>query len=179
MPSILDLRTVAEARRRFTWDELWALFDGDREHLNLAHECVDRHAGQGTAIRIQFDDGRREEHGYDDLAAWSSRFAHVLAREGIGPGDRVAIMLDPSLPFYGAMFGTVKRGAIAVPLFTLFGPDGLALRLDDCRPRLLLVETEPDRWRARFPELQRAGGIRPHRAARGREPALRGPDACR
>jgi acetyl-CoA synthetase len=154
VPSVLDLRTVAEARRRFTWDALWALFDGDREHLNLAHECVDRHAGQGTAIRIQFDDGRREEHGYDDLAAWSSRFAHVLAREGIGPGDRVAIMLDPSLAFYGAMFGTVKRGAIAVPLFTLFGPDGLALRLDDCRPRLLLVETDEDRWRARFPEVR-------------------------
>ena len=33
----------------------------------------------------------------------------------------------------------MKRGAIAVPLFTLFGPDGLRLRIDDCAPRLLLV----------------------------------------
>ena len=36
----------------------------------------------------------------------------------------------------------MKRGAIAVPLFTLFGPDGLRLRIDDCAPRLLLVSPE-------------------------------------
>ena len=48
-------------------------------------------------------------------------------------------MLEPSLPFYAGLFGAVKRGAIAVPLFTLFGPDGLRLRIDDCAPRLLLV----------------------------------------
>ena len=57
------------------------------------------------------------------------------------------------LPFYGAVFGTAKRGAVAVPLFTLFGPDGLALRVDDCRPRLLLVEQDAARWQARFPGL--------------------------
>jgi acetyl-CoA synthetase len=28
---------------------------------------------------------------------------------------------------------------VAVPLFTLFGPDGVRLRVDDCRPRLLLA----------------------------------------
>src|ERR1700730_3039376 len=36
----------------------------------------------------------------------------------------------------------MKRGAIAVPLFTLFGPDGLRLRLDDCAPRLLGTRAE-------------------------------------
>ena len=34
-------------------------------------------------------------------------------------------MLEPSLPFYAALFGAMKRGAVAVPLFTLFGPDGV------------------------------------------------------
>jgi len=29
------------------------LFDGDRASLNIAHECVDRHAGSGrTAVRV-------------------------------------------------------------------------------------------------------------------------------
>ena len=58
-------------------------------------------------------------------------------------GDRVAIMLEPSLAFYAALFGTMKLGAIAVPLFTLFGPDGVRSRVDDCSPRLLL--TTPDK----------------------------------
>jgi acetyl-CoA synthetase len=155
MTSILDVRRYPDARDRFRWDALWDLFDGDRHRLNLAHECVDRHVGKGTALRIQFAEGRREEHDFGALADWSSRFANVLEEEGIRRGDRVAIMLEPSLAFYGAVFGTVKRGAVAVPLFTLFGPEGLAQRVDDCRPRLLLVEqvAHAARWRARFPDV--------------------------
>jgi acetyl-CoA synthetase len=165
--AILGIRSAREARERFSWDALWKLFDGDRQRLNLAHECVDRHVGRGTALRLQFADGRREEHDFGALAAWSSRFAHFLTREGIERGDRVAIMLEPSLAFYGALFGAVKRGAVAVPLFTLFGPDGVASRLDDCRPRMLLVEPRREvggdaetgpgdaaAWRARFPGLR-------------------------
>ena len=143
-----------EATAGFSWEALWTLFDGDRERLNIAHECVDRHAGRGVALRLAGADGRHEEHAFDDLAAWSSRFANFLEGEGIAPGDRVAIMLDPSLAFYGAFFGALKRGAVAVPLFTLFGEDGLALRLDDCRPRLLLVERDAARWQARFPGVR-------------------------
>jgi acetyl-CoA synthetase len=153
MTSILEVRRYPEARERFRWDALWELFDGDRARLNLAHECVDRHVGKGTALRIQFADGRREEHDFGALSEWSSRFAHLLEAAGVARGDRVAIMLEPSLPFYGALFGTMKRGAVAVPLFTLFGPEGLALRVDDCRPRLLLVEADVARWQARFPDV--------------------------
>ncbi|MGH7392765.1 MAG: acyl-CoA synthetase [Candidatus Rokuibacteriota bacterium] len=154
MTPILEVRSARAARERFSWDALWDLFDGDRRRLNLAHECVDRHIGRGTALRIQFADGRREEHDFAALAAWSSRFAHVLEREGIERGDRVAIMLEPSLAFYGALFGAARRGAVAVPLFTLFGPDGVALRLDDCRPRLLLVAGDAGVWQARFPAVR-------------------------
>jgi len=58
-------------------------------------------------------------------------------------------VLDPGRAFYVALFGTMKRGAIAVPLFTLFGPEGLALRIDDCQPRLLLTAGSADDVRAR------------------------------
>jgi acetyl-CoA synthetase len=132
---------------------LWELFDGDRHRLNIAHECVDRHPAETTALRIAGADGRHHEVNFAALRAWSSRFANFLGAEGIAPGDRVGIMLEPSLAFYGGLFGTLKRGAIAVPLFTLFGPEGLALRIDDCRPRMLLVD-DPDRWRSRFPEVR-------------------------
>ena len=58
------------------------------------------------------------------------------------PGDRVAVMLEPSRAFYVAMFGAIKYGAIAVPLFTLFGPDGIRLRVQDCAPRMLITNAE-------------------------------------
>ena len=153
MRGVLDVRRYPDAREQFRWDALWDLFDGNRESLNLTHECVDRHVGTGTALRIQFADGRREEHDFAALAEWSSRFAHYLEDAGVERRQRVAIMLEPSLPFYGAVFGTMKRGAIAVPLFTLFGPEGLALRIDDCRPRILVVDHDAERWRAQFPDL--------------------------
>src|SRR3989442_1362267 len=144
-PSILGIRSYPDVVRQFTWGTLWELFDGDRERLNLAHECVDRHADAGTAVRIQHADGQREAHTFAELSDWSSRFANFLEAEGIERGDRVAIMLEPSLAFYGALFGTLKRGAVAVPLFTLFGPDALALRLDDCQPRMMLVPEARER----------------------------------
>ena len=146
--TLLACRTYPEVVERFDWASLWELMDGDRGHLNIAHECVDRWIARGTALRLQFADGRREEWTFADLAAWSSRFAHLLVRSGVRRGDRVALLLDPSLPFYGALFGTLKCGGVAVPLFTLFGPDALAPRLEDSGARLLFVgpDVEPEAY---------------------------------
>ena len=137
--AILDAQSYPDALRTFSWSALWELFDGDRERLNLAHECVDRHDPGTVALRIQDADGRMVAHTFGELREWSARFAGFLESAGVGAGDRVGVMLEPSLEFYGAIFGAVRRGAIAVPLFTLFGPDGLALRVQDCQPRMLLV----------------------------------------
>jgi acetyl-CoA synthetase len=139
MARLTDHITYADAQRLCSPTRLWELFDGDRERLNIGHECIDRHPRSRTAVRIVRADGRDEALSFGELAAWSGRFAHFLADRGVGPGDRVGIMLEPSLPFYAGLFGAVKRGAIAVPLFTLFGPEGLRLRVDDCAPRLLLA----------------------------------------
>lgn len=123
---------------------LWHLFDGDREHFNIARECIVRHAdGSGrTALRIAHAGGADELLSFDELAAGSARFAHWLKSNGIRPGDRIAIMLEPSLPFYLSLFGAMMMGAISVPLFTLFGLDGLRLRVDDCTPKLLITNAE-------------------------------------
>src|SRR5215510_3136444 len=151
---LLEITDYPTAVRTFDWKALWGLVDGTAERLNLAHECVDRHAPGAIALRIQRAAGGREIHTFGELAAWSSRFAHWLEAEGVGRGERVAIMLEPSLPFYGALFGAVRRGAIAVPLFTLFGPEGLALRIGDCSPTVLLTDRDAERWRAQFPGLR-------------------------
>jgi len=143
MTRLTDYTTYADGHRHFSSAALWSLFDGSRESLNIAVECVDRYAGSGrVAVRIAHADGRDETLGFRDLADWSSRVAHWLASRGVGRGDRVAIMLEPSLAFYAALFGAIKRGAIAVPLFTLFGPDGIRLRVEDCAPKLLLTNVE-------------------------------------
>jgi acetyl-CoA synthetase len=154
-PKLTEFADYADAQREFSMARLWELFDGNRDGLNIAHECIDRHASPAdrVAVRIAHADGRDESLTFRDIAERSSQFAHWLSARGIGPGDRVAIMLEPSLPFYAAMFGAMKRGAIAVPLFTLFGPEGLRLRLDDCAPRLLVTNAE------KAPMARALGGI--------------------
>ena len=154
MKPITDIRSQSEAQATFSWDRLWTQFDGNAERMNLAHECLDRHVAKGRAVSIKFADGRLEHHDFAELSALTGRFANWLARRGVARGDRVAVMLEPSLGFYVGMFGAVKRGAIGVPLFTLFGPEALALRLDDCNPRLLLVDGESASMAASFPATQ-------------------------
>ena len=143
MSKLTDYRSFADAQEHFTSDKLWELFEGDREFFNIATECVDRYANSGRdAVIVARADGGSEVITYRELSDDSSRFAHFLERRGVQAGERVAIMLEPSREFYTAMFGVIKRGAIAVPLFTLFGPDGIRLRVNDCAPSLLVTNTE-------------------------------------
>ena len=140
MTSLTDYTSYADAQAHFSGDRLWELFDGDRERLNIAHECIDRHV-DGRADRPS---SSVTAAGGEEILSFarSSRGLRRASRigcvaQGVEPGDRVAIMLEPSRAFYAAVFGAMKAGAIAVPLFTLFGPDGVQLRVDDCKPQLL------------------------------------------
>ncbi len=143
MPRLTEYTSYADAQRYWSADKLWELFDGDRDALNIAHECIDRHVdGDRTAVILAHADGRDELLSFADISRESSQFAHYLVAQGVAAGDRVAVMLEPSRAFYVAMFGAIKMGAIAVPLFTLFGPDGIRLRVQDCAPKLLIVNAE-------------------------------------
>ncbi|RLC28297.1 MAG: acetate--CoA ligase [Deltaproteobacteria bacterium] len=98
--------------------------------------------GKGTALRLKFEDGHTEQYTFDELARWSSQFAHALKDIGIGPGDRVTIMLDPCREYYVSLFGTFKIGAHAVPCFTLFAPENVEYRLKDSNAKVLVTTPE-------------------------------------
>lgn len=144
MTKLTDYTSYEDAQRHANSAALWNLFDGSREYLNIAHECIVRHAdGSGrTAVRVAHADGHDEIISFDTLAKGASRFAHWLLANGIQPGERIAFMLEPSLPFYVCLFGAMQSGAVSVPLFTLFGPDALRLRIDDCQPSMLITNAE-------------------------------------
>jgi len=144
MDKLTEYTRYADAQKHANASALWNLFDGDRQQLNIAHECIVRHA-DGTnrpALRIAHADGADEILTFDRIAQGSARLAHWLEREGIQPGDRIAFMLEPSLTFYLSLFGAMLMGAVSVPLFTLFGRDGLRLRVDDCQPKLLITQKD-------------------------------------
>lgn len=155
MTKLTNYVSYADAQAHCSTEKLWELFDAGREQINIAHECIDRHADSGrAAVILVRSEGEDESIGFREISEASSRFANYLVARGIEPGDRVAVMLEPSREFYVAIFGAIKAGAIAVPLFTLFGPDGIRLRMQDCEPRMLVTNAEKSRMVASSEELQ-------------------------
>ena len=135
----LKYTTYKEAKEKFNWKERWALFDGSKERFNITHECVDRHPKDEIAIRLKFDDGRTEIYTFDELSSLTSRFANLLEGSGIAAGDKVALLLFPSIEFYVSMFGIFKRGAAMVPCFPLFGPEAVTFRLEKSEAKAIVT----------------------------------------
>ncbi len=138
----LEYKTFEEAQKGFRWSERWEVFDKGKENLNIAHECVDRHPPKDIAIRLKKSDGSREVYSFEELSRWTSQFAHMLEKRGIQAGDRVAIMLNSSLEYYVSFYGTLKRGAVAVPCYALLGPDGVDYRLQESQAKMIIVDQE-------------------------------------
>lgn len=134
----LGYDSYEEIVSEFSWGEAWDLVDGTPESVNTTTECIDRHVGSGDAVRLKFDDGSTERHTFERISEASAQCAHFLEEAGVDEGDRVAIMLNPSLEFLVGFFGTMKRGAVAVPCSELFGPDGLRYRLENTDPSALI-----------------------------------------
>jgi acetyl-CoA synthetase len=126
----LQYHTYAEALEHFKWNERGEVFDGTKENFNIAHECVDRHPADEYALRIKFDDRRSESYTFGELSRLTSQFANMLERNGVKAGDRVAVMLFPSLAFYVTLYGVYKRGAVLIPCFPLFGSEAINFRLE-------------------------------------------------
>jgi len=119
--------------------------------LNIAHEAVDRHVARGhgdrVALRHHGRDGTRTEVTYAELAARSSRFAHVLDRLGVAAGDRVVVLLDRVPALHAVVLGTLKHRSVVVPLFSAFGPEPVRQRVTAAQARV--VVTTPTLFRRR------------------------------
>ena len=75
---------------------------------------------------------------YAELDRLSDRFAALLAAEGVGQGDRVAVFLPNCPQFLIAFFGILKCGAVHVPVNPLFREAELAYELNDTGARVIV-----------------------------------------
>lgn len=135
----LNYNTFEEASKNFSFKESWEALSGTKENLNIAYECVDRHDPQKTAIRIKFADGSRKEYSFEELSRFSSQIANYLKRSGIKKGDRIVLLLFPSIEFYASFFGIMKAGAVVVPCFPLFGEDAIEFRVSDSNAQAIII----------------------------------------
>ena len=128
----------------FTWDNARACLSGlPGGGLNIAHEAVDRHAdgklAARTALRWIGEGGATRDFSYADLRDETARFANVLTALGVGAGDVVFLLMGRVPELYVAMLGALKTKAVVSPLFSAFGPEPIATRIEMGAGRVLVT----------------------------------------
>ncbi len=127
-----------------SWPDLRANF---RWHLpaqmNIANLCCDSWAALAPdrpAVTHLHQDGRRETWTYGQLKRASDALAQAMRAHGITRGDRVAILMAQHPAVLITHFAAMKLGAVALPLFTLFGREALRYRLTDSGAKMVVAE---------------------------------------
>jgi len=111
------------------------------ERLNVADWFLDRHVREGRGGRTAVA-GVGPPLTYAELAERAGRVAAAWQELGVRPGDRVLLILPDSPDWLACFFGTIKMGAVAVPVNPFTRASDYAYYVSDCRPRLALVEAE-------------------------------------
>jgi acetyl-CoA synthetase len=109
---------------------------------NYVSSAVDRHAAERpdeVGLIWEGDDGQTRSLTFAELATEVNRTANGLAALGIGQGDRVGIFLPMLVETALAMLACGKLGAIFVPVFSGFGAEAVAGRLNDAGAKLLIT----------------------------------------
>ncbi|MFI5426667.1 class I adenylate-forming enzyme family protein [Aeromicrobium sp. UC242_57] len=79
---------------------------------------------------------------YEELLDRASRIGAYLVREGLKPGERVAVFLHNQPEYLPMVLGIWKAGGVFVPLNALFAPSAIRHAVEDSETRWVL--TRPD-----------------------------------
>ena len=112
------------------------------DRYNIGVDCCDRWAdGSGRLALLHLrEDGGTERWSFDALRQASNRLANALRGHGIARGDRVGVLLPQAPEAAVTHLALYKLGAIAVPLFQLFGEQALDFRLRDSGAAALVTD---------------------------------------
>ncbi len=78
---------------------------------------------------------------YTTLYQQSSAIARLLDAQGVGPGDRVAVILPKNLDTVATLLGILFTGAAYVPLDPRLPPERVARTLADCDAKVLVISS--------------------------------------
>jgi len=123
---------------------------------NLAELLTRSVAARPDRVAVKVDDS---ELSYAALDEATARVAGLLRAKGVGPGDRVGIML-PNVPYFPVCYyGALRAGAAIVPMNPLLKDREVAFYLGDSDAKLIFA------WH-QFADAAQGGADR------------RGPSAC-
>ena len=108
--------------------------------FNIARAICDRHVGTGReALVYQDANGAVTRYSFEDLLDLSCRLANAFLALGVTRGDRIAILLPQAPETLIAHLAAYRMGAIALPLFSLFGPEAIEYRLHNSEASVVIT----------------------------------------
>jgi benzoate-CoA ligase len=107
--------------------------------FNVAARFVDRNVSEGRGASVAIECGD-ERVTYAEVLERVNRFGTALRdRLDVRPEERVMVLLHDGPAFVYAFFGTMKVGAVAIPVNTLWKEADYRYVLNDSRARVLIV----------------------------------------
>src|SRR3954454_1820892 len=110
------------------------------DRYNIAEDVCDKHPRDKLAMVHERYDGERRDIAWGELQDLANQAANLLASHGVQRGDRVAVVLPPTPETAAIFFGTWKLGALLLSMSVLYGDEGIAHRLRDSEPRVLVTD---------------------------------------
>jgi acyl-CoA synthetase (AMP-forming)/AMP-acid ligase II len=139
----------------------WRVAARDHARVNLAANLTKTAEQHGDHPAVKLDDYQLDFRGLDDAAAHAAGF---LRGKGVGPGDRVAIML-PNIPHFPIIYyGALRLGAVIVPMNPLLKGREVQFYLEDSGAKVLCAFHG-------FAEAAQTAPTRPARSASSWSPA--------
>ncbi|MBW2023721.1 MAG: acyl-CoA synthetase [Deltaproteobacteria bacterium] len=126
-----------------TYQEVYEAFEWEiPEFYNIGADICDKWASQRYRVALIYEneDGKVEKYTFWEIRRLSNKLANGLASLGIGRRDRIGILLGQCPETAMAHVSIYKLGAIAIPLFSLFGTDALEYRLSNAKAKGIITD---------------------------------------
>jgi acetyl-CoA synthetase len=111
--------------------------------MNIVDNCLDKYAdtptNAKTAITWEGEEGATRRLSYAELRGEVNRIANVLRHLGLRKGDAIGVFMPMTPEIVVAMLAIIKIGGIFLPLFSGFGPQAIASRLNDAEAKALFT----------------------------------------
>ncbi len=110
--------------------------------FNYVATALDKHAAETPdkpAVVWEGEDGSTATYTYAQLLALTNRAANALRALGVGKGDRVAIYMPMIPETVAATLACGKLGAVYMPVFSGYGAEAVATRLQDSGAKVVVT----------------------------------------
>jgi len=171
----------AKAAEKVHWYKKWdKVLDSDNApfyrwftggQTNVCYNAVDRHVeqGYGDQVAVIYDSaitGHQQKITFAELQQRVAGFAGALRASGVDKGDRVIVYMPMVPEAVVAMLACARIGAVHSTVFGGFASNELAVRIDDCQPKVIVAAScglEPGRIVEYKPLLDKAIELAEHK----------------